>query len=336
MDSLAESDPENPSENYSSSHENELEESLLYKQRNGTFTAARLMSEEKKQNAKVNFVTWPAARYKFGEELTSEMDESAKDDNLSPGILLATYSWGQPSDHESEGDVGLFHDLNNAQRREDGYVSINDFGPNQSPHHEKAHRCCSSLFKRVQAKERAPQMSGTLDIKQALITLLGTSISLTIISELSSIFGADGNKAYFVLILGSYGALATLLFAAPHAPLSQPRMIYGGHIIAIFIAILFDWISEPSYFSTETTPWLSKELALGLAPGFAITAMQFCGVTHPPAGAIVLVFLTAPLDIRRRGVFFYIPALIGCSILVLIAIIINNVFPSRPGYPRFW
>ena len=36
------------------------------------------------------------------------------------------------------------------------------------------------------------------------------------------------------------------------------------------------------------------------------------------------------------GFFFYIPAYIGCAILVLFAIIFNNAFSFRPAYPRFW
>jgi len=133
-------------------------------------------------------------------------------------------------------------------------------------------------------------------------------------------------------MLGSYGALATLLFAAPQAPLAQPRMVLGGHAVAILVAILMDRVSEPAYGMA----FIPKELAWGLAPALAITSMQMLGLTHPPAGAIVLVYLMEPLEIRQMGLFFYIPAYIGCFILVLCAIIINNAFSFRPAYPRFW
>ena len=41
----------------------------------------------------------------------------------------------------------------------------------------------------------------------------------------------------FPLELGSFGALATLLFGLPHAPASQPRAIfYGGFLVSLSIA----------------------------------------------------------------------------------------------------
>jgi CBS-domain-containing membrane protein len=134
------------------------------------------------------------------------------------------------------------------------------------------------------------------------------------------------------LLLGSYGALATLLFAAPQAPVSQPRMVLGGHAIAILVAIAFDRISEPAY----GTAILPREMAVGLAPAVAITAMQILGLTHPPAGAAVLVFLFYPESIRQMGLLFYVPVYLGCFILVLMALVINNAFSFRPAYPRFW
>ena len=134
------------------------------------------------------------------------------------------------------------------------------------------------------------------------------------------------------MLLGSYGALATLLFAAPQAPVSQPRMVLGGHAIAIIVAIAFDRISEPAY----GTAILPREMAVGLAPAVAITAMQILGLTHPPAGAAVLVFLFYPESIRQMGLLFYVPVYLGCFILVMMALVINNSFSFRPAYPRFW
>ena len=184
--------------------------------------------------------------------------------------------------------------------------------------------------------------SPSWDWRQAAVTLVGVALSLTLISYLAVLFGSwsghsghhelSWTSEHWVLLLGSYGALATLLFAAPQAPVSQPRMVLGGHAIAILVAIAFDRISEPAY----GTAILPREMAVGLAPAVAITAMQILGLTHPPAGAAVLVFLFYPESIRQMGLLFYVPVYLGCFILVLMALVINNSFSFRPAYPRFW
>ena len=184
--------------------------------------------------------------------------------------------------------------------------------------------------------------SPSWDWRVAAVTFFGVALSLTLISYLAALFGSwSGHSGHhelaltsehWVLMLGSYGALATLLFAAPQAPVSQPRMVLGGHAIAILVAIAFDRISEPAY----GTAILPREMAVGLAPAVAITAMQILGLTHPPAGAAVLVFLFYPESIRQMGLLFYVPVYLGCFILVLMALVINNSFSFRPAYPRFW
>ena len=184
--------------------------------------------------------------------------------------------------------------------------------------------------------------SPSWDWRVAAVTFFGVALSLTLISYLAALFGSwSGHSGHhelaltsehWVLMLGSYGALATLLFAAPQAPVSQPRMVLGGHAIAILVAIAFDRISEPAY----GTAILPREMAVGLAPAVAITAMQILGLTHPPAAAAVPVFLFYPESIRQMGLLFYVPVYLGCFILVLMALVINNSFSFRPAYPRFW
>ena len=108
--------------------------------------------------------------------------------------------------------------------------------------------------------------------------------------------------------------------------------VWRDAAIAIFVAVEFDRMSEPA-FGTAILP---QEIAVGLAPAVAITAMQILGLTHPPAGAAVLGFLFYPLSIREMGLLFYVPVYLGCFILVLMALVINNAFSFRPAYPRFW
>ena len=55
---------------------------------------------------------------------------------------------------------------------------------------------------------------------------------------------SDGRR--FVL-LGSFGALMTLLYSAPASPLVQPRNCVLGSTLSASIAIAFKYLSDPEY-----------------------------------------------------------------------------------------
>ncbi len=42
----------------------------------------------------------------------------------------------------------------------------------------------------------------------------------------------------FVLMIGSFGASAVLVYGAIKSPLAQPRNVIGGHILSAFIGVL--------------------------------------------------------------------------------------------------
>ena len=54
------------------------------------------------------------------------------------------------------------------------------------------------------------------------------------------------SESMFAMI-ASFGALATLLFAAPTSPFAQPRNVIGGHIIAAVCGLLVDYLTNSSY-----------------------------------------------------------------------------------------
>ena len=71
--------------------------------------------------------------------------------------------------------------------------------------------------------------------------------------------------------------------------------------------------------------------SVALAVGTAIAVMQLTRTVHPPAGSNpVIVMLTAP-----GWDFLLTPTLIGAMILVLVAVIFNNL-PKERAYPKYW
>lgn len=148
-----------------------------------------------------------------------------------------------------------------------------------------------------------------------------------------SIFGFIGGfSAVFILLILShissspwiaapFGASCVLAFAAPAAPLSQPRNIIGGHVLTTTIGILFRTLFGNSVIVTA------------LCVGTAIGIMVLTKTTHPPAGAdpLVVMLNSTPLGWS----YIFMPILVGSVVIVILALIINNL-SHRRSYPKFW
>lgn len=123
--------------------------------------------------------------------------------------------------------------------------------------------------------------------------------------------------------VASMAASAALLFALPHAPLSQPWPVVGGHVVSAVTGV---WCA----LHIEDTA-----LAGGVAAGGAITLMYYLRCMHPPGGATALsAVLSTPLiaDIGYRYAVF--PVLTGTLALVVFALLFNFAFPWR-RYPAY-
>lgn len=122
-----------------------------------------------------------------------------------------------------------------------------------------------------------------------------------------------------ILVMGSFGATCTLVFGYPESPFSQPRNVIAGHFIATFVGLFFLHFVGPDWWS----------MAAALAT--AIALMQVTRTVHPPAGSNpLIVFLAA-----AQWQFLITPTLIGSILIVLVAIIYNNV-PNARKYPHYW
>jgi CBS-domain-containing membrane protein len=120
-------------------------------------------------------------------------------------------------------------------------------------------------------------------------------------------------------LIASFGASCVLAFGLWNSPLSQPRNIIGGHFISTLIGLVV-------YHVFGNEPW---SLALGV--GLAIGLMMLTKTTHPPAGAdpIIVIFGAYPWG------YLFTPVLTGSIVIVLTALIMNNLRSDRK-YPVFW
>ncbi|MGB0845292.1 MAG: HPP family protein [Thiolinea sp.] len=128
-----------------------------------------------------------------------------------------------------------------------------------------------------------------------------------------------------LFLIGSFGATAVLLYGAPAAPFSQPRYVLGGHIISALVGVtVFKLLPEPV--------WLASALAVSSA----IMLMYLTMTTHPPGGATALIAVIGSEKVHQLGYWYVLePVLEGVVLLLVIALLINNLSPHRK-YPNYW
>lgn len=128
-----------------------------------------------------------------------------------------------------------------------------------------------------------------------------------------------------LLIVGSFGASAVLIYGAISSPLAQPRNLLGGHVLSALVGVACYQLLEPQL-------WLAAALAVATA----IALMHLTRTLHPPGGATALIAVIGGPDIHNLG-FWYVllPVATGAVIMLVVALLINNI-PANRQYPEFW
>ncbi len=128
-----------------------------------------------------------------------------------------------------------------------------------------------------------------------------------------------------VMIIGSFGASAVLIYGAIRSPLAQPRNLIGGHIISAIIGVT-------TYKLLHNQMWLAAAVAVATA----IAVMHATRTLHPPGGATALIAVIGSPKIHNLGYLYaVIPAGSGALIMLLVALLINNI-PKTRRYPEYW
>lgn len=150
-------------------------------------------------------------------------------------------------------------------------------------------------------------------------TFVGAFIGIALVGLIQGTqFGQTDN----ILLIGSFGATAVLIFGATNSPLAQPRNLIFGHLISAFIGVLIHKLIPDQL-------WLSSALAVSLS----IVSMQITKTMHPPGGATALIANIGSEKIRALGFgYVFSPVLSGVLILFTVAVIVNNI-PKNRNYP---
>lgn len=132
-----------------------------------------------------------------------------------------------------------------------------------------------------------------------------------------------------LLNLGSFGATAVLVYAAPAAPLAQPRNVVLGHALSAAVGV-----AARVALAGAPLPG-ARPAGAALAVALSVSLMAAFGVTHPPGGATALIAAVGGADVEALGAAFIADAALGGALLVLVALVGNNVLTWR-RYPVYW
>ena len=118
-----------------------------------------------------------------------------------------------------------------------------------------------------------------------LSSFVGSAIALGGLVLANASFTAWTNLQVIIFV-GSFAALATLLFAAPAGVLASPRNTICGHVVSVIVALILHWLSM-------AVPQVLTPVVLTiLVPAAAICCMTVFQVQHPPAAACAVIFVT--------------------------------------------
>ena len=133
------------------------------------------------------------------------------------------------------------------------------------------------------------------------------------------------SQSDLVMIIGSFGASAVLVYGAIKSPLAQPRNLIGGHVLSAVIGVF-------CYQSFASQLWLAAALAVATA----IAVMLVTRTLHPPGGATALIAVIGSDQVHALGYLYaLVPVGLGAFIMLVVALLVNNLSAKR-SYPEFW
>jgi CBS-domain-containing membrane protein len=174
-------------------------------------------------------------------------------------------------------------------------------------------------FSKMKGSTKSPPAVGLSEI---IWSWIGSFLGIAAVAAINyTIF----DKTDLVMIIGSFGASAVLIYGAIRSPLAQPRNLIGGHVISAVIGVTV-------YKLFPAHLWLASAIAVATAIG----VMHATKTLHPPGGATALITVVGSQKIHTLGyLYVLIPAGVGPVIMLAVALLVNNI-PKNRRYPEFW
>ncbi len=174
-------------------------------------------------------------------------------------------------------------------------------------------------FRKMRGTTKSPPR---VSLAEMAWSWLGAFLGILAVALINDKF-LDGTAQ--VMLIGSFGASAVLIYGAIKSPLAQPRNLLGGHVISAIIGVSV-------YKLFPGALWLAAPLAVATA----IAVMHATRTLHPPGGATALIAVIGGTKIHALGYFYVVaPVGLGAAIMLAVALLVNNI-PKTRSYPEYW
>lgn len=176
-----------------------------------------------------------------------------------------------------------------------------------------------NYFQKMKGGGQSPPQVGPVEI---LWSWIGSFLGLAAVSLLHfNILDQTG----LMMIIGSFGASAVLIYGAIRSPLAQPRNLLGGHILSAIIGVT-------AFQLLGGQPWLAAAMAVSTS----IAVMHLTKTLHPPGGATALIAVIGGESVHNLGYLYVVmPTALGAGVMLIVALFVNNI-PKGRKYPEFW
>jgi CBS-domain-containing membrane protein len=177
----------------------------------------------------------------------------------------------------------------------------------------------ATYFRKMAGTTQSPPR---VSLSEILWSWLGAFLGIAAVAYIN--YGVL-DKTGLVMIIGSFGASAVLVYGAIKSPLAQPRNLLGGHVLSALIGVTAFKLVEPNL-------WLAAALAVATS----IAVMHATKTLHPPGGATALIAVISGPQVTNLGyLYVLVPVAAGALVMLAVALLVNNLAPRR-RYPEFW
>ena len=174
-------------------------------------------------------------------------------------------------------------------------------------------------FRKMKGMTKSPP---AVSVSEIAWSWVGAFVGISLVGIINSCVFAGTD---LTLVIGSFGASAVLIYGAIRSPLAQPRNLLGGHMLSAIIGVA-------TYQVLHDYLWLAAAVAVATA----IAVMHVTKTLHPPGGATALIAVIGGERIHAIGYWYVlVPAGLGAAIMLIVALLINNI-PKTRRYPEFW
>jgi len=159
-------------------------------------------------------------------------------------------------------------------------------------------------------------------LKYTAATFAGSFIGISTIGFLTKYTG-------LIWVVGSFGAMAVIIFSLFPAPVAQPRNVILGNTIggAVGVAVFKTFEAIGAY---DEFWWVGG----GLTVAITVALQERTRSVHPPGGATSLIFLLQPAAQETGWLYVLFPSCFAACVMVAVAFFFNRAVGRT--YPQYW